>query len=421
MANPSQLLGLLNEIQDQVSAIHLHLSATSQHEPSFDALAPNIDYAGIDGVRALALDNLLHLRDLLSTPREILQYHTETDFVSRHVLDVFNIYNLVPVGETRTYEEIAAQTSPRLPTKTVRRLMRHAITQRVFCEVQPGVIAHTNVSRLLTEDKTIRDYYSLKGEDAWPAATRVADALLKWPDSTGPKHTGYMLAHGRPRHEIMAQDPRRNAKYDNAMRAFADDITFSTVQVVKGFDWAALGKATVVDVGGGMGTVSKALAESFPLLKFIVQDQPNVISNASVEDMDSKVKERVKFMEHDFFTAQPIKNADIYFFRRVFMEWEDDRAIQILRSLTPALKRGSRVLILDFYVPSPGACPLWQERRFRGTDMTAMAVANGAPRELDEWQALIETADAGFQFKSVRPVPLSELVFVEAQWAGEET
>ncbi|KAL3426388.1 sterigmatocystin 8-o-methyltransferase [Phlyctema vagabunda] len=360
-------------------------------------------------MRMDALDSLLELRDLLSTPREVLQYHCETDFVSRHALDAFGIYSLVPLGKTRTYDEIASQTRPRLPTKTVRRLLRHAITQRIFCEVQPRRVAHTSVSWLLAEDVTIRDYYGLKSQDVWPAATRIVDALIKWPCATGPMHTGYVLVHGQPRQQILAQDPARNMKYDHAMR------------VVDGYDWAALGKATVVDVGGGMGTVSQSLAKAFPLLDLIVQDKPAVIARARTKagpeiSLDADARSRVHFMEHDFFTHQPVQDADVYLFRRVFMEWEDERAMQIIRALIPALKRGSQILIVDFYVPTPGTCPLSQERRFRATDMTAMAVANGAQRELDEWQSLVEAVDPGFRFRFVRPIPISEVVFVEVEW-----
>lgn len=418
MAETSNLLRMLDTIQNQVTAIHKYLLESGQPEPRFDASAPNIDYTGVEEVRAATLDNLLHLRDLLSTPREILQYHCETDFVSRHALDFLRIYDIVPVDETRTYDQIAVQTEPRIPTKTVRRILRHAITQRIFCEPQPGIVAHTSVSRLIAEDVTIRDYYGLKCQDVWPAATRVVDALSRWPHLTGQEHTGYVLVHGKPRWEMLAEDPARQAKYDNAMRPFSNDRTFSTAQVVEGFDWEALRKATIVDVGGGMGTVSKSLAEAFPLLTLIVQDKADVVANGSAEDPEAHP--RVSWMAHDFFTTQPVKGADMYFFRRVFMEWEDERAIQIIRALTPAMKRGSRLLILDFYVPSPGTSPLWQERRFRATDMTAMAVANGAQRELDEWQVLIEAAGPGFRFRGVRPIPASELVFIEAEWAGIE-
>lgn len=58
------------------------------------------------------------------------------------------------------------------------------------------------------------------------------------------------------------------------MAAFSNDSTYGNDQIIKGWDWAALGKATVVDAGGGIGTFSKDLAKAFPSLNFIVQDLP---------------------------------------------------------------------------------------------------------------------------------------------------
>jgi hypothetical protein len=45
-----------------------------------------------------------------------------------------------------------------------------------------------------------------------------------------------------------------------------------------GFDWAALGSgALVVDVGGGIGSQSLILANTFPRLRFVIQDLESVI------------------------------------------------------------------------------------------------------------------------------------------------
>jgi len=61
---------------------------------------------------------------------------------------------------------------------------------------------------------------------------------------------------------------------------------------------------------------------------------------------------RVKFIEHDFFTEQPVKNADIYFIRRVFIEQLHAKAVLVLKALLPAMKSGARVLIQDAAVYS---------------------------------------------------------------------
>ena len=58
-------------------------------------------------------------------------------------------------------------------------------------------------------------------------------------------------------------------------------------------------------------------------------------------------------MTQDFFTLQPIKDADVYFFRAIFHDWPDKYCIQILQNLIPALKTGARVIIQDPHTPDP--------------------------------------------------------------------
>ena len=46
------------------------------------------------------------------------------------------------------------------------------------------------------------------------------------------------------------------------------------------YDWKSLpAKALVVDVGGGVGSASLALAKEFPDLRFVVQDRQPAIAN----------------------------------------------------------------------------------------------------------------------------------------------
>jgi hypothetical protein len=50
-------------------------------------------------------------------------------------------------------------------------------------------------------------------------------------------------------------------------------------------------------------------------------------------------------MQHDFFTPQPVKDADIYLYRWIFHNWDDEKSISILRNLIPALKKGAMIQV----------------------------------------------------------------------------
>ena len=47
------------------------------------------------------------------------------------------------------------------------------------------------------------------------------------------------------------------------------------------YPWAELGDTTIIDVGGGVGSVSLGLLQTFPNLKSIVQDRPEAVRDGT--------------------------------------------------------------------------------------------------------------------------------------------
>ena len=81
-------------------------------------------------------------------------------------------------------------------------------------------------------------------------------------------------------------------------------------------------------------------------------------------------------MAHDFFTEQPVRNANVYYFRWIFHNWSDKYAVKILKCLTPALKIGARILINEYCLPEPGAVSYYQEKPMR-FDFSSASSLNG--------------------------------------------
>lgn len=148
------------------------------------------------------------------------------------------------------------------------------------------------------------------------------------------------------------------------MSLFSTGEGYKPLHLLDNYQWAAIGKGTVVDVGGSDGVFGIAIAQRFPDLHCIVQDRPDVIAE-SAKKIPNELVDRVTFMAHDFFTTQPIKNADVYLFRWIFHDWSDKYSINILRALIPALKYDARILIHEYVLPKPGTLSLYQERSIR--------------------------------------------------------
>jgi hypothetical protein len=189
-----------------------------------------------------------------------------------------------------------------------------------------------------------------------------------------------------------------------------------------------------------------------------VQDLESVITTAAKE-IPGDVAERVTLMSHDFFTEQPIRNADVYIFRWIFHTWSDKYCIRILRNLIPALKPGAKIIVNDNVLPQPGSISKWQEKKFRycpqetlvppmpfisshsgfldqascnkvglhppansnrhrAIDLAMTQIQNSRERELDDWRNLFTLADDRFEFQEAKRPDGSNLWIMTVEWKG---
>lgn len=179
-------------------------------------------------------------------------------------------------------------------------------------------------------------------------------------------HQGYSPAHNNNLtfYQYLSVNPEKSKRFAGGMQASGKGPDISPSFLVRSFQWASLGAGTVVDMGGFNGSVSRAIAEVHPALKFIVQDRPKVINATNGRDLSHRVVDRIEFMAHDFFTDQSVV-ADLYLFRYIFHNWLDANANRILRHLIPRLKSGARVLVNDHLLPEPTTASLTTEREAR--------------------------------------------------------
>lgn len=93
------------------------------------------------------------------------------DLVSLHAIYKYNIATSFPINEETTFEKISAACG--LNVIDLRRLLRHAMTNQIFAEPQPGIVKHTAASKLLAEDPLLWDFVGINCEERFPAAARV--------------------------------------------------------------------------------------------------------------------------------------------------------------------------------------------------------------------------------------------------------
>lgn len=203
-----------------------------------------------------------------------------------------------------------------------------------------------------------------------------------------------------------------------------------------------------VDVGGSHGFVCVDLAHKWRKVRFVVQDLQRTVDSAPKPICeDAQVAERVEFMAHDFFTAQPVQadgesftlplfflpnfswkaqrlnieaSNPVYYFRWIMHNYSTPYAVDILRKLVPSLKPGARVLINDHCLREPGQENPWDERIMRRMDMVMLALLNAQERTEAEFRELFAAADEGYVFKGVTRPRGCRMSIIEAVWRPED-
>jgi hypothetical protein len=271
----------------------------------------------------------------------------------------------LPTDSERSFADIAESAG--VDEGRLRRFLQHAMASNIFAETRPGFVSHTAASRLLHQDPPALDTVGFLLEDLAPAALQTVKAYEKWPDSSEPNETGFNVAESTPNpfYLHLADDPERARRFGAGMRFMTKGTLYNLRHLAQGYDWASLDAthSTVVDVGGGHGSVSVALASAFPHLRFIIQDLPGTVESGALQ-LDPELRPRVTFMPHDFFQPQPVKDADVYFFRFIFHNWADKYAVRLLHALVPALKHGAKIVIYEF-LPDVVATTQWSEKQPR--------------------------------------------------------
>lgn len=146
------------------------------------------------------------------------------------------------------------------------------------------------------------------------------------------------------------------------------------------------GRESVVDAGGGTGSLGSMLLEEYPDLSVTVLDRPEVIRLAEQET------NKLKLRATNIFEDWGIK-CDAVVMARVLHDWNDNLAIQILRNARNALSKGGNVFLVEMVLP--------EERTSGGLCSLHIFVSSGGKdRTVSEYKSLFRESE--FEFKEIR-------------------
>jgi SAM-dependent methyltransferase len=211
--------------------------------------------------------------------------------------------------------------------------------------------------------------------------------------------TGSALAYGTELFDWLEEHPGEGANFDRLMRLVHGG---EDVAIAEAYDFGVV--RSVVDVGGGNGTVLATLLAHNPLLEGVVFDQPSVIGRGTPA-LDTHAG-RWEAIGGDFFEGVPA-GRDAYLLSHIIHDWSEDRALTILRNCRDAMGPDGRLLIAEMVVP-PG-----DEMHPAKMLDVLMLVLLGPGMERTEGQYAELLDRAGFRLERVVPTA-SPVSIVEA-------
>jgi hypothetical protein len=267
------------------------------------------------------------------------------------------------------------------------RVLRALSDVGVVAELENRQFALTQLGELLRSDVP----GSLRG---WATMVGMPFHRYPWTDLYVTVQTGesaFDRVHGTEVFDYLAEHPEDAAVFDAAMASIS---TNESVSIVKAYDFSRFN--TIVDVGGGRGGLLTAILSANPHLQGVLFDVPTVVAGAEEELAGAEVVGRCTVVSGDFFDSVP-DGADAYLLCAIIHDWDDDQAVQILRTCRAAMADAACVLLAEIVLPD-GPAP--SMGKLADLEMLVMT-AGGRQRTGAEHRALL--ARAGLRLTRIIP------------------
>lgn len=234
-----------------------------------------------------------------------------------------------------------------------------------------------------------------------------------WRDLLYSVRTGEPAFHhvfGMDSFSYMAQHPEVAANFDAAMADFTKGIA-SVVAAT--YDFSQFG--TIVDVGGGNGILLEAILNAHPSLRGVLFDLPHAAERAQQRIEVVGLGERCKAVGGDFFLGVPT-GGDAYILKHVIHDWDDARAVTILKNCHRAMGTHGKLLIVEGVYP-PRIDQSDASRGAASNDVNMLVCTGGRQRSEAEFRSLYDAA--GFKLTSIVPTQVGVSI-IEGVWSPED-
>jgi len=290
----------------------------------------------------------------------------------------------------RSSEELAEATGTHAPS--LYRLLRALAYLGILGETESGGFELTGVGELLRSDVPGSVWATsllFGGEGVWRS----------WGELLSGVQTGEMVykrIFGMEPFEDQARDPEQAAMFNRAM---SEGTRQTAPGVIEACDFSRFG--TLVDVGGGDGTLLAAVLTATPMLHGVLFDTAAGVAQAPERLAAAGVADRCQVLEGDFFQGVP-EGGDAYIMKSIIHDWDDERCVTILANCRQAMADGGRVLIIEPVVPARVE-PSFAMLGTIMSDLNMLLCTGGKERTEAEFAEILGAA--GLRLTGVAPTP----------------
>jgi hypothetical protein len=298
------------------------------------------------------------------------------------------IADRLAAGE-RSVDDLAAETGSH--AGALYRVMRLLAAEGVFRETDGRRFGLTEIGEALRSDRRSSplDMIRMLNREPYLACARLGHSVR-----TG--LPAFDEVFGKSRFDWLDDHPDEAALFQSAMIAFNQG---SNDAVADAYDFGPYSR--VVDVGGGHGQLLSAILARYPHLSGVLFDLPSGVE-AARSGVGGSLP-RTEFVAGSFFESVPEK-ADVYVLKKVIHDWNDEKAIVILRNCRNAMTPQGRVLLAEAIIPAGN-----EPNPIKFADINMLVVTGGLERTQAEYAALL--AEAGLRLQRIIPTgqPISIL------------
>ena len=299
-----------------------------------------------------------------------------------HGVTALNIPDLLKSG-SKSIAELAATTGSN--EDALYRVMRALASIGIFKENPARTFSLTPVSEALCADAQ----NSMRDMALWLTDPFHFEVYAELGHSIRTGETVPEKIYGLSCFDYLAKDKEVGDRFNNAMTGFSAMVVAAALDE---YDFSWLAGKTLVDIAGGHGRVITEILKKHPDVHGVLFDLEHVVAGAKPRIESQGLSGRCAVAHGDFFKAVP--EADAYVMKHIIHDWDDERALLILKNIHRAARPGARVVLFEAVLTSGN------EPHFaKWIDIEMLVLPGGRERTEQEYRKLF--ADAGFKVTKI--------------------